>query len=476
MKLWDKLSLRTRLTLLHSGLLALIVCILGVTFFIDTRNLLIENTASHLRARAKPIIEHWLYGQKNHLPTSDDLKQIAKSLARDLTSRNTVALILDKHGKTIANGKMLPEEPSPPSPNPVYYSQALAGKNEVNYIISQSNHHTLVILIPLRQTPTSQKIIGVVQLSSPLTSVEQTLFYHGLYLATGALITLFMGFGLGFLLTSSALRGLKRVINICQEISKGNLNLRVNLPKRQDEIGQLAHAFDKMVECIESTFEAQRRFVANAAHELRTPLTVLRGSLDVLLRGSQDDPAAVTRLSQGMYQEVTRLARLCDQLLDLAKLETSTKIQKRPLNLNDFFKNFITQAQLLTQGRRIVLREGPFVTLVVDPDMLKQILFNLLYNAIQHTDETGTITLGWKLTPNQVEIWIADNGEGISPQDLPHIFEPFYRGKNVTSKRIKGTGLGLTLVKSMVEAHNGYIKVDSQLGKGTVFTFRLPLN
>jgi len=485
MKKWVKLSLRARLTLLYSGLLGVILCILGVTFFIDTRSLLINYTASHLRARAKPVIEHWLYPKGSQSPksssisqppTSDDLKQIAKFLARDLTSRNTVALVLDRKGNPIANGKLLPEEPSPPLPNSLYYSQALAGKNEVNYIISQGKHHILILLIPLRQMPGSQKILGVVQLSSPLTSVEQTLIRHGLLLAMGTLITLIIGSGLGFLLISSALAGLNRMINTCQEISRGDLTQRVNLPRHQDEIGKLALAFDEMVDRIESTLDAQRRFVANAAHEIGTPLTALRGSLEVLLRGSQDDPAAVARLSQGMYQEVMRLTRLCEQLLDLARLEVSSKIRKKPLNLNEFFSEFMQQAKILAQEQKVVIKQGPLVTVVADPDMLKQILLNLINNAIQHSKKDTTIALGWGLIPDQVEIWVADYGEGILPEDIPHIFEPFYRGNSPVSKRIKGTGLGLTIVKAMVEAHNGRIKVKSQLDKGTVFIFNLPLS
>jgi len=475
-KIGNKLSLRARLTLMYSGLLAVIVCILGITFFVDTRSLLIHYTASHVRAGAKPVIEQWLYEKGSRFPTSDDLKQIAELLARDLTSRNTVAVILDSKGVPIATGKLLPEEPSPPQPESFYYLQALAGKNEVSYIISQQKHRSLVILIPLRQSPTSEKILGVAQVSSPLTSVEQTLFRHGLSLAVGTLITLFIGVGLGFLLISSALAGLNRMIHTCQEISAGDLTQRVNLPRHQDEIGKLAHAFDEMVDRIESTLDAQRRFIANAAHEIRTPLTALRGSLEVLMRGSQDDPASFARLSQGMYQEVMRLSRLCEQLLDLARLEIASKIQKRPLKLDEFFSGLMQQARILAQGQTVVIKQGPPITVLADPDMLKQILLNLIKNAIQHSGRKSTITLGWRFIPDQVEIWVADDGEGIPPGDIPYLFEPFYRGSSSASKGVKGTGLGLTIVKTMVEAHNGQIKVKSQLGKGTDFIFNLPLH
>ncbi len=486
MNFWQKLSLKARLTFIYAGLLIIILFVLGITFFIDTRNLLIENTASHIRARAKPIIEHWLYSKElpsskkekpSFTPSPRYIRQIAQLLTRDLTSRETVAVLITREGKIIANGKLLPEEPSPPQPNPFYYKMALSGKNEVDYITCHNGKKVLVILIPLREFPSSKNILGVIQLSSSLSSVEEILYRHGLTLAIGTFIALFVGTALARLLISSGLTDLRQMIFTCQKISEGNLDQRVNLPQRQDEIGQLAQAFDNMIDKVEATFESQRRFVANVAHELRTPLTALQGSLEVLLRGAQDDPASVARLSQGMYREVKRLSRLCEKLLDIAKLEVSQGVQKKPVILSDFFHEFIPQVKILAKGRNVKFHKGAFVTIHIDPDILKQILFNLTYNAVQHTAEDGTIIMGWKLIPGGVQIWVEDDGEGIDPEDLPHIFEPFYRGKKTHRRKAisRGTGLGLTLTKVMVEALNGWIQVKSEPGNGTIFTLNFPL-
>lgn len=483
--MWKKLSLRTRLTILYAGLLALLLTILGVTFFIDTRNLLIENTASHIRATAKPIIEHWLYGENlssqaiegtKKKPDSKYLKKISRQLARDLTSRNVVAIVLDKNGKVIANGKVLEEEPAPVSPNPFYYRRAFSGENEVTYILSTDNKNVLVLLIPLRSAPGSDHVLGVVQLSSPLTPVERILYRHGLTLAVGTLITLILGTALGLLLISSALSELRHMIATCQRITEGRMDQRVHLPQRSDEVGQLAQAFNKMVERLEASFSAQRRFVASAAHELRTPLTALRGSLEVLMRGAQDDPATVAHLCHGMYREVLRLSKLCEELLDLAKLEISENVQKEKVVLKEFVNEFEEQARVLSQEREISILEGPSVSLKADPNMLKQILFDLLQNAIQHTGRNDRIALGWKLGDNGVDIWVEDNGHGILAEDLPHIFEPFYQGKKVSEcgEHHKGSGLGLTLVKAMVEAHGGSIEVRSEVNRGTTFLIKLP--
>ena len=197
--------------------------------------------------------------------------------------------------------------------------------------------------------------------------------------------------------------------------------------------------------------------------------------MEVLLRGSQDDPAAVARLTQGTYREVTRLARLCEQLLDLTRLDVSVPLHKQPIELQAFFDEFVQQARFLAREREVVLRSGLPITLLADPDLLKEILFNLVDNAAQHVGKGGNITLGWRASAGNVEIWVEDNGEGIAPEDLPFIFEPFYRGDRSRSRRRGGTGLGLTLARALVEAHGGQIRVSSQLGEGACFTFTLPV-
>ena len=490
MKIWNNLSLRLRLTLLYVGLLALLLCVLSGTLYWDTQRFLLDSTVTRLRAQAKPVIERWTDAELRPMrppleplpsapappspPTSPGLSDTAVGMARDLTSRDAVALILDHEGQVIANGKTLPEEPSPPAPDTVYYARALAGENEVSYFTEKEGQHILVLLIPWRRAPASPDILGVIQLSTPMSSIDQILIRQRLLLGIGIGLTLFAGTVGGLWLTASALKPLQRMVTTCRRIADGDLSQRVNLPHRQDEIGQLANAFDNMVARIEASFEAQRRFVANAAHELRTPLTALQGSLEVLLRGSQDDPVAVARLTQGMYREVTRLARLCEQLLSLTRVDASTSIHKQMVDLPLFFNEFVQQGRLLARERTVVLDEGPAITLLADPNALKEALFNLVDNATQHTDEGGTITLGWQVSPKTVEIWVADDGEGIAPSDLPHIFEPFYRGDSSRSRRRGGTGLGLALTQALVKAHGGHIAVESQPGSGTRVTITLP--
>ncbi len=392
---------------------------------------------------------------------------VALPLARDLTSKREVALILDSHGRELADGKFLPEEPDPPPPVPSCWKEALSGDNEVTYITKHGGDSVLVVLVPLRSVPGGKRVIGVAQLSSSLRDINMILSRHAFYLGGGVVLTLLMGMGLSVLLATSALDGLNRVIDTCREISMGNFDKRVHLPRRGDEVGRLAKVFDEMVDKINGVFLAQKRFVANAAHELRTPLTVLKGSAEILLRSAKDERRDVLVLSRGILKEVNRLTYVCDRLLDIAKLEGSFQLKKSKVNLGDLIRECVLSVP--EGGRRIRIEKGPFVELFADKEMLMQVLFNLLINAVQHTSEDDEICVRWRLSVGEVVVGVEDNGVGIEAEDVPRVFEPFHRGKNSS-----GAGLGLTLVKSVVEAHGGRIWVSSKVGHGTLFEFSLP--
>jgi signal transduction histidine kinase len=478
MKAWDRLSLRGRLAVLYAALLIVSVVLVGAYSYWNIWQLFISSKSSHLRARAKPVIEHWLMDKGLAASDSPGLNlkpRDALVLARDLTSRDAVAIVLNRDGKIIASGRRLPEEPSAPPPDDRYVRKALSGKNEITYRSQVGGEPVLVLLVPLRPQPTSRQVLGVIQISALLKDINQILFRHGATLIAMVAVILILGIAAGFWFIGISLKDLRGLLTACDQVRMGNFTQRARLTGRRDEIGQLAESFNQMVDRLEATFASQQRFVANAAHELLTPLTGLRGSLEVLLRGAQDDPAAAARLSRGMFGEVNRLIRLCDQLLGLSRLEGSSNIRRQRVILSEFFDNFRQQAEVLARGRSLVIEQGPFVKVSADPDLFKQMLLNLLSNALRYSPPETPVTLGWKLLPGQVEIRVCDQGSGMDDETLSHIFEPFYRGKTTGVAAEKGAGLGLALAKSMVEAHGGAIRIESRPGKGTTVFFALPL-
>lgn len=469
------LSLRLRLTLLYVGLLALLLIGFGTFLYYDTSQFLVNTTAVRVRAQAKPVIERWLVGD-TAADSQDGVSlyfvTFAQSLSWDLTSADTVAVILDGSGEQVAQGKRLMEEPDPVLPDPDAIARALRGENEITYVTEIDGARHLVVLVPLRPAPGDSSVVGVVQLSTPLGNVDALLRQQRLLIGGGVLLCLSIGAVGGTWLTNSALAPVRRMILTCQRIASGDLRQRLALPQHH-EIGQLSAAFDEMVDRIEASFAVQRRFSADAAHELRTPLTALQGSLEVLMRNSHEDSQTVLRLHQGMHGEVTRLNRLAEQLLDVTRLQTPLALRSRPVVVGEFLTGFLPQARLLAPHRRVDLERDRPATISADADALLQAMYNLLDNAAQHTSPGGRIEIGWRRAGDDIEIWVDDDGEGIAPGDLAHVFEPFYRGDRSRSRRRGGTGLGLALTKTIIEEHGGQISVESEQHKGARFVIRM---
>ncbi len=474
--LLTKYSLKTKLVLLYTILLIFSVGVVSYYSYWNTWQMLINNKASNMRARAKPIIEHFLKSKGlEPLDSNKVTRENFIELAYDLTSRNATAIILNTKGEIIANGKRLPEEMESSPVEYKYFRQALSGKNEVSYITDINGKRVLVFLIPIRPNPVNQKIIGVIQISTSLSDINKILFQHSVELISVVAIILIIGILLGYWLIGINLKDLQNLSVTCEEISNGNFTKRADVKNRKDEIGKLADSFNLMIDKLENLFDSQKQFVANAAHELLTPLTGLRGSLEVLLRGAQDNRETVNRLSKGMYKEVNHLIRLCDQLLGLSRLESSANISKKPIVLNEFIKEFKQKTKYIIKSHSLIIQEGPYVKLTADPDLLEQILFNLLSNAVRYSNKGTKIIIDWKLIPDYIELRVADQGKGMSQEVLSHVFEPFYRGENHNPCFKKGSGLGLALTKSMIEAHGGTIKIKSIPGKGTTVYFTLPI-
>ena len=374
----------------------------------------------------------------------------------------------------IANGRRLPEEPSPATPRRDYIQRALRGEKELTYTTVLDRQRALVALIPLRRAASDKEVVGVAQLTTPLTQVDLVLARQRRMIGLGVLLALGAGILGELWLTRSSLAPLRRVIDTIRRIAAGDLSQRVQLPHARDEVGQLASAFDHMAANLEITFEGQQRFVSAAAHELRTPLTALQGSIEVLQRGSLDDPEAARSLLQGMHREISRLNRLTEQLLALTRLEAANTMQLKTVELAALLDDVVRQARFLAGGRRLNLAPGPTVPMHVDPDALVQVFLNLIDNAVQHTGPRGTIEVSWSACPESISVWVVDDGEGILAEDLPHIFEAFYRGDPSRSRRRGGAGLGLSIVQSIVQAHGGKVAVSSSPGQGARFTISLP--
>jgi len=221
-----------------------------------------------------------------------------------------------------------------------------------------------------------------------------------------------------------------------------------------------------------------RNFIQNVSHELKTPLTVIQGHT-AKLGDAPNDPASFQASRRIITDETKRLTQLVDNLLTLARLETpSFTLEKSDVNLSGLLEDVILQVSDLaeTRGLALSLNLAPGLPrLKADRARLKQAILNLMDNALKYTPAGGTVTVSARSENGQVVCSVADSGEGIPAEDLPYIFEKLYRARRAKGRPVEGSGLGLTIVQQTIRAHGGEIAVDSELGKGTTFTFSLPI-
>jgi signal transduction histidine kinase len=242
------------------------------------------------------------------------------------------------------------------------------------------------------------------------------------------------------------------------------------------EFQQLALAFNAMLARLRKSGESQRRFVDYAAHEMQTPLTVLQANLEVTLHKARTIEEYREALLANLEQ-VERLVTLARELLALSRLSGDrSPVRLTSLDLESLLKDLLGELIVLAEDRqiRLALRAQPVPVVLGDPQWLKQLFINLLDNAIRYTGEGGAVTVSLRQDGKEVAIAVEDTGLGIEPEHLPHLFERFYRTDAARSRNSGGTGLGLPLVMEIAQAHRGTITVASEIGKGSVFTLRLP--
>ncbi len=268
---------------------------------------------------------------------------------------------------------------------------------------------------------------------------------------------------------------LRDMATAARTMEQGDYSQRVETRSR-DEVGQLATAFNRMSSELESLEQLRKDLVANVSHELKTPITALRAHLENLLDGvEQPDPETV----QVMLAQADRLGRLVDQLLDLSRLESGdVPLDRQPLALEPLVAEVVSEIQVAGSGR------GVQVGCVVPPDLppvwadrerIHQVLFNLLDNAVRFTPAGGRVKVSASRHNGVCEVSVEDTGPGIEPEHLPRLFERFYRADPARSSKQGGTGIGLAIARSVVEAHGGHIRAQSEPGRGSVFTFDLPV-
>ena len=323
--------------------------------------------------------------------------------------------------------------------------------------------------------PSSELFTRLVQVAEdrepttrPLDVLQTILVAAG---AGGVLLAIIIGFWLA----RGAVKPLQEVVGVAAEIEASNLDRRIGARDGPAEVQKLADTFDAMLERLGAAFQQQRNFVLDMSHEVRTPLTALRGNIDVLLMDDRLDGETRSHLER-MSGEVARLVRLTSNLLYLAHADAGRELDRRPVDLDLLCLEVYRQTKDLRPEVEFRLGHEDQVTVVGDRDLLKQLILNLVDNSLKYTPAGGKVTLSLHQDGDRARIVVQDTGPGIAPEEIPLIFQRFYRAANSEQRISGGAGIGLAISDWIAKAHGGEIVVESQVGKGSLFTVILPLS
>lgn len=348
-------------------------------------------------------------------------------------------------------------------------------KGEVSLAsVITDGEHLRVLTIPLESVRGPAGIMQVGINISLLDLIQKTLSTILVVLTLGGMLIASL---VTWIMTSRVLEPLATMTRVATQITRADdLSRRIPMKPRgnDDEISKLIVAFNHTLERLENLFSSQQHFLGDVSHELRTPLTVIKGNIGLMRKFGEADEESLSSIES----EVDRLTRLVGDLLLINQAESGTlPLDLAPVELDTVLFEVLQQMRVLA-GEKVHLKlvEIDQARINADRDRIKQVFLNLIGNAIQYTPAGGAVEIRMKKSENSVTVSISDNGPGISAEDLPHIFERFYRGEKSRKRdRSTGFGLGLSIAQIIVKKHDGTIEATSAAGKGTTFTIQFPL-
>lgn len=451
------MSLRLRLTLLYTTFMGGILLIFGAVVYLLVNVILLNQVDSMLEGVAVDIMK---------VSTVDSLGELnlIGLPPLDMTS-NAYVQVWGTDGRIVATSPSIGALRKPLDSSGL---QSKAPLYEDSYL---DGAHLRVLSVPMAA---GSRVIGTLQVGASLAAVDATRTnLLSIMIVVSILGVLLAGIG-SRLVLGRALSSLEEITEAVDQINRAD-DLSRRIPwqdETEDEIGEMVIAFNQTLERLEALFTSQQRFLADVSHELRTPLTVIKGNVDLMRRIKEADEESLSSIDQ----EAGRLTRLVGGLLMLAQAESGKlALNFSPVELDLLLTEVFTEMRILAHNKvQLHLNDIDQVMVNGDRDRLKQVFLNLISNAIQYTPSGGEIFLSIRRLGDQAQIIVRDTGPGIPAEDLPHIFDRFYRAeKSRTRLMAGGFGLGLSIAHWIVEHHGGQIRVESKEGLGTTFVIWL---
>jgi heavy metal sensor kinase len=464
-------SLKFRLVVWHAGWLVVLSILFAIFSYVTLRFYLEQNMRETLSRRARQIsalVERsQLSGDALELEIRSRFMPEANNRFTRITMDSSVSFV---SGPPV-DGSFNPATVPPTESRLVDKEKGPRDKFERRKL---PDGHILFVLSQFRKVRNQSVVIEEGASAAPIdTALHERLL---LLLAGLAFLSVVTALG-GALLVQRALAPVDHIIKSAEQISSRNLSERLPLSGAGDELDRLSTSLNGMIRRLDEAFEQTRRFMADASHELRTPLTILNGELESLVEQNSGKPE-VCEIADSALEEVGRLKKTVEALFALSRLDAGEAQQESvPVNLGELVATTTDQMFLLAEDKNISIdcRCPKQVMVQGDRSRLKQVVVNLLDNAIKYTPAGGRIDVSVSARDHHAVFEVADNGIGIPSTALPHVFDRFFRTDDARSRELGGAGLGLAIVKSICLAHNGRVEVQSKEGEGSQFTVELPL-
>ncbi|ETI88160.1 sensor histidine kinase [Clostridium butyricum] len=373
-------------------------------------------------------------------------------------------------------------------PNSNQVERALKGEVVYNKgIIKFVNEPVLSVALPIY---VEDKVEAAIFVCNPLSDIINSIMQTFKIVIIAGIIAIFISVFVSYFISMSIAKPIKEITEISLEMSKGNFSKKAKIYS-SDEIGKLTEAFNYMMVTLDKTMsdledeknkmvtleKLQRQFVANASHELRTPLTSVRGYVEAILDGVLKNKEEERKYLRIILKETLRMHRLVNSLLDLSRIESGQiKVNRKDLNISEVINSTVMKFKPIIEDQELQLvvdipKDLPIV--IGDEDLINQVITNYITNAVRFTSAGGSITVKAEQNKNEVYVHVIDTGIGISPKELTKVWGRFYKINENRQLSKEGAGLGLSLVKEIIELLGGRAWVESELGKGSIFSFSL---
>ncbi len=484
-------SIRFKITIVYMAILAVTLSVFSAILYHQVSKSLYDNIDTLLSSRAEGIVSaistYWAterlgtarYGAGAEQAGSEhiDLATIAhrwvEAKSKDPKLLNIIVQIFDATGEIVASSK---NTQGITSVSEQTLFAALQGRSTFDNLTSSYPTKTAqsfrVFITPAMQ---NDRVEYIVQVASPLDSINGALASLKLTLFILFPITVLITGIMGAFLATLTLRPVDSMIRAIHDITAENMKMKLSIPNTKDEIQKLAETFNDMLARLDYAFTSQKHLFENLSHELKTPLTILKGEFEVVLKKMRSSEDYETILKSSL-EEVNKMTRLVENLLMLASFEAKKMMpEKKLLSLGALLENVVDNIKKLAEIKNInvLFTPGDGIEILGDEKELKQLFLNLMDNAVKYTPGGGRITVQLEKDDQNALVTVKDTGIGIAPGDASRIFDRFYRVRS--EKTSHSFGLGLSIVKAIVDAHKGFIKVESSLGKGAAFIVTLPL-